>query len=119
MAKRRRIASRPDENRGVSVGHSSFPKRRGKPAEERFGETRIRRPGQKGPIAHYCMQQDAIILGNIQSSAVPSEALTRICCWKRICQVRGRFAKLVSGEAWAELCTQRGYVLARKNPRGL
>jgi hypothetical protein len=66
----------------------------------------------------YCDNSDRDILEDIQHITIPSEALVRSCCWSRICQVRGRNYNLVDARDWEEICTKRGYLLQRQNPRG-
>jgi hypothetical protein len=65
-----------------------------------------------------CDQRDMEILEWIQNQTLPSEALMRSCCWRRICQVRGRHFDLVEPETWSDICRERGYLYARQNPRG-
>jgi hypothetical protein len=66
----------------------------------------------------YCDKSDREILEDIQNITIPSDALLRDCCWSRICQVRGRYFNLVDSEEWQEICTKRGYLFKRQNPRG-
>lgn len=65
-----------------------------------------------------CQRDDEEILGWIQSEALPDEALVNTCCWKRICQVRGRNFSQVDEETWSNICFKRGYLFGRQNPRG-
>ena len=66
----------------------------------------------------YCSLPDDHILADIQSARIPDTALVNSCCWSRVCQVRGRNFSVVENDTWVEICTQRGYIHARKNPRG-
>jgi hypothetical protein len=67
---------------------------------------------------HYCNQSDDVILDDIIRGGVPDEALVSGCCWRRICQVRGRNFNSISADTWGEICRKRGYVFGRQNPRG-
>ena len=74
----------------------------------------------------YCEDNDRGILNDLRHGNIPDYALVERCCWKRICQVRSRYPRdpedgLIwdaDGEIWRELCTKRGYLMARQNPRG-
>lgn len=66
----------------------------------------------------YCDESDEDILDDLNREDVPSEALVRECCWKRICEVRGWNINSVDPEVWRRICTERGYLLSRQNPRG-
>jgi hypothetical protein len=66
----------------------------------------------------YCDSSDEEILQDLLRDGVPEEALTRSCCWKRVCQVRGRNFNQIDPEIWSRICTERGYLLQRQNPRG-
>ena len=55
---------------------------------------------------------------DLQRNSLPSEALTRTCCWTEICRIRGSIYPPIDHEAWREICVTRGYLLARQNPRG-
>lgn len=61
---------------------------------------------------------DEMILADLRQSSLPSEVLTRNCCWKRICQVRGRNPGIIDSESWRQLCRVRGYLYARQNAAG-
>lgn len=65
-----------------------------------------------------CNWGDAEILRHIQGESLPSYALLNNCCWRRVCQVRGRNFSDVDDETWIDICTRRGYLLERQNPRG-
>ena len=65
-----------------------------------------------------CNEHDRQILEWIQNQTLPSEALVRSCCWRRICQVRGYYPGEVGIETWIEVCRERGYLYAGQNPRG-
>jgi hypothetical protein len=67
---------------------------------------------------HYCHSSDAAILDDLKEGRVPEIGLVTSCCWKRICQVRGRNLKDVADDVWQDVCRERGYLLARENPRG-
>ena len=56
----------------------------------------------------YCDESEFKILSDIKSGSVPTGALSRDCCWKRICQVRGRHFNEVSDRTWRNICTDRG-----------
>ena len=66
----------------------------------------------------YCDGSDREILVDIERGVIPDEALVNGCCWKRVCQVRGRNFDFVDPEAWREICRERGYLFGRQNPRG-
>lgn len=66
----------------------------------------------------YCDSSDEEILGDLLREAIPKDALVRGCCWRRVCQVRGRNFNQVDAEAWSNICRERGYLLRRQNPRG-
>lgn len=65
-----------------------------------------------------CNWSDEEILADIVNETLPSEALVKTCCWKRVCQVRGRNFSQVDAEAWISICQRRGYLQERQNPRG-
>lgn len=54
----------------------------------------------------------------INTGAVPSADLVSREGWVRLCKIRGRNYGAVDEEAWQELCSRRGYLLHRRNPRG-
>ena len=66
----------------------------------------------------YCDSSDEEILNDLLREYVPEEALVRSCCWRRVCQVRGRNFNLVSPDTWRIICVERGFLLYRQNPRG-
>ena len=66
----------------------------------------------------YCDNEDWDILNDTRNGSVPSDALVQSCCWRRVCQVRGRNYHLVAPETWEQICRERGYSFARENPRG-
>jgi len=66
----------------------------------------------------YCSTPERESVADILNGRVPSEALVKDHCWKTICRARGRNLGRIDALAWARLCTQRGYVQQRKNPRG-
>jgi hypothetical protein len=66
----------------------------------------------------YCDTPEAAILRDIQTSSVPEEALVEAHCWRTICRVRGRNFNRVDAATWSEICSERGYLLRRQNPRG-
>ncbi len=66
----------------------------------------------------YCGEPDNTILADILRCAVPEDALVNDCCWRRVCQVRGRNDADIDPETWSELCRIRGYLRYRQNPRG-
>lgn len=61
---------------------------------------------------------DSEIVRAINSGSVGAEDLVSSSGWKRICQARGRNFAVVDEQAWQELCSYRGYILSRRNPRG-
>jgi len=61
---------------------------------------------------------DPQIVRAINSGSVPSEDLVSRDSWRHICRVRGRNFAEVDEEAWQDLCSQRGYLQHRSNPRG-
>jgi hypothetical protein len=58
------------------------------------------------------------LLADLGRCSLPSEALTRNCCWSEICRIRCLSQPPIDAESWREVCTTRGYLLARQNPRG-
>jgi len=66
----------------------------------------------------YCETSEAEILNDIKRDAIPDGALVNSCCWRRICQVRGRHFNKIDPETWSDICRKRGYLFARENPRG-
>ena len=67
---------------------------------------------------HYCSRSEADILADVVRGSIPSDALVNDCCWRRICQVRGRNFNQVDADTWREICAERGYVFGRQNSRG-
>jgi hypothetical protein len=61
---------------------------------------------------------DAQIVRAINSGSVPSEDLVSRDGWSHICRVRARNTRQVDEEAWVDLCSERGFVQSRSNPRG-
>jgi IS30 family transposase len=119
-SKRRMRRSRhASEQRTVAAGRSSMPS---PSATERPAEAEDRAiPGHwEGDLlaGHYCHSNDGAILSDIVEGRIPEIALVTSCCWKRICQVRGRNFSLVPEDTWEELCRFRSYLFARENPRG-
>ena len=58
------------------------------------------------------------IVNAINTGSVASEDLVSRDTWAQLCAVRGRNFRAVDEEAWQELCSRRGYLLYRRNPRG-
>jgi hypothetical protein len=67
----------------------------------------------------YCSTPESQIVSDINRVAVPANGLTEAHCWKTICRVRGKNFVRINPESWSELCSERGYLLRRQNPRGL
>jgi hypothetical protein len=61
---------------------------------------------------------DSEIVRAINGGSIDAQDLVSSSGWRRICQARGRNITAVTEEAWQELCSYRGYVLSRRNPRG-
>ena len=68
-----------------------------------------------GGCAHF---SDEEILVDLRRCSLPAEALTRNCCWTKICHVRGLNKQQFDQDSWDEICRIRGYLLRRQNPRG-
>jgi hypothetical protein len=66
----------------------------------------------------YCSTADSQILRDVNAVAVPTEALVEDHCWMTICRARALNMHRVDEASWSELCTERGYLLSRQNPRG-
>jgi hypothetical protein len=66
----------------------------------------------------YCETLEREIFEDIARMSVPEEALVRSCCWSQICRVRQQHEGHIDPEVWRELCTKRGYLQQRQNPRG-
>jgi hypothetical protein len=58
----------------------------------------------------YCENSDEDILDDIMRDSIPGHALVRDCCWRRICEVRGRNFDSVDEETWVEICRQRAEI---------
>ena len=66
----------------------------------------------------YCDKSEPEILGDFKRGAIPDEALLRLCCWRKICQVRGkRFSEIDEG-TWSRLCDKRVQLNARQSQTG-
>jgi len=61
---------------------------------------------------------EAEIVDAINDEAIDDDELVEPAAWKLICQVRGRNFGSVDSEAWRSLCSTRGYLQRRANPRG-
>ncbi|GAA1941744.1 hypothetical protein GCM10009775_36890 [Microbacterium aoyamense] len=61
---------------------------------------------------------DAQVVRAINNGSIPSEDLISRDGWSQICRVRGRNFRQVDEESWQDLCSQRGYLQNRSNPRG-
>jgi hypothetical protein len=66
----------------------------------------------------YCDSTEKTIVHDLKRGSIPEEALVNSCCWKEICRIRGRNFSAIDPEKWREICTERGYLLRRQNPRG-
>lgn len=75
---------------------------------DRVHEGRIR-------CGHFAQEE---LITDLQRSSLPSEALTRNCCWSEICRICALSQPPIDAESWREICVTRGYLLARQNPRG-
>ena len=64
------------------------------------------------------MATDKEIVKAINTGSIPSDDLVSRVAWARLCKVRGRNFAAVNEKAWQELCSRRGYLLYRRNPRG-
>jgi len=67
------------------------------------------------PCSHF--SSDDEILADLQRGSFQPESLTRYCCWREICRVRGRNPKAIDEDTWREVCRTRGYLQERQNPR--
>jgi hypothetical protein len=54
----------------------------------------------------------------INSDSIDADDLVSREGWRKICRARGKYFGEVDEEAWQSLCARRGYLLARRNPRG-
>ena len=61
---------------------------------------------------------DRDIVRAINSDSIDAEDLVSREGWRKICRARGRYFSEVDEEAWQSLCARRGYLQARRNPRG-
>jgi hypothetical protein len=61
---------------------------------------------------------DDEILDALTRCSFGPPVLTRSCCWKEICRVRGMHSNAIDADAWREICSIRGYLQERQNPRG-
>ncbi len=59
------------------------------------------------PTMCYCDKEIIEICKDLLCERIPSEALTKDCCWKRICKARSETPVRVSPRMWKELCKQR------------
>lgn len=66
----------------------------------------------------YCKSSHQEILDDIKDSSLPDDALLRNCCWSAICRVRALHFNMVDPETWRDICSHRGYIQLRQNPRG-
>jgi hypothetical protein len=65
-----------------------------------------------------CDWPDEDVLNDVVNESLPDYSLVNSCCWRRICQVRGRNYHAVELETWVNICSRRGYLQQRQNPRG-
>jgi hypothetical protein len=72
--------------------------------------------GVHHPCGHFSSDQE--ILDNLTHSSFQPDSLTRNCCWRQICRVRGLNPQAIDQETWREVCMVRGYLQGRQNPRG-
>jgi hypothetical protein len=79
---------------------------------------KIRISHRLGVAMCICSWDDIDIMDCLINESLPDEALLNSCCWRRICQVRGRNSSGVGYKRWVDLCARRGYLLYRENPRG-
>lgn len=65
----------------------------------------------------YCGKMEKEIRHDIEYGEIPDEALIRECCWKTICEVRGRWCDLKAiAEIWKEVTRKRAYLRAGQDP---
>ena len=64
----------------------------------------------------YCERSESAILRDLLRGRIPEEGLVNTCCWRRVCRVRAN--NELDPEVWIRICTERGYLLQRQNPRG-
>ena len=58
----------------------------------------------------YCNKLDYEILSDILNNSIPRDALVKDCCWKKICQVRGKnFGNVEQSGNWSDICSDRGF----------
>lgn len=64
-----------------------------------------------GDPSCYCESDMELIKFDLEHSSIPADALTKHCCWRQICRVRGCYPESIDRATWSELCRLRGLVL--------
>lgn len=67
----------------------------------------------------YCDKSENEILDHLKRSLVPDDALLRLCCWRKICQVRGKRFNELDDRTWNNLCDKRIALNAQQKPTSL
>ncbi len=73
---------------------------------------------QKGAVMCYCDKSENEILDHLKRSLVPDDALLRLCCWRKICQVREKRFNELDDRTWNALCDKRVALNAQQKPAG-
>lgn len=64
-----------------------------------------------GDSSCYCESGIELIKFDLEHGTIPATALSKYCCWKQICRVRGGNPESIDRASWRELCRVRGYLL--------
>ena len=64
----------------------------------------------------YCDKSESEILDHLKRSLVPDDALLRLCCWRKICKVRGQRFNELDDRTWNQLCDRRVQLNAQQKP---
>jgi hypothetical protein len=116
----RKLKLRPNVTEGIAVRGIENWKVPARPEKEKPRHVGTHVGGASGISGAkcYCELPYEEILSGLQEGAIPDEALVYSCCWKTICRVRGLYFNSVDDEIWREICTRRGYIRSREDPRG-
>ena len=59
----------------------------------------------------YCERDIFEICKDLLCERIPDKALTKACCWSRICQSKEASYVRPTREMWSDLCTRRAWLL--------
>jgi hypothetical protein len=66
----------------------------------------------------YCDKPEAEILADLKRDLTPDDALLRMCCWRKVCRVRGQRFMEVDDGVWNKVCDRRVQLIAKQDPMG-